>query len=505
MILSVEQIQQCEQYTMQHEPISSIDLMERAASSFTFKLKSVCILKNYERIVIFCGAGNNGGDGLVVARLLALENYAVTVVLAYDNKNPTPENKHNLQRYETLLKTHPHAELVTFSSSLQFPFPIFVIDALFGIGLSKSIEGYFASVIQFINQLHTTVVALDLPSGLFADKNTPDNQLTVLAHATITFQFLKQAFLLPENEYRVGECFVTDIGLLLPEYIQPIAKLINRSFVAPLLHFPSRFAHKGKNGTGVLIAGSGDMPGAALLAAKSAMRGGIGKLILHLPENLKTVIPTFLPEAILNIDKDENHFTDIDFSLFSIDGIAIGPGIGQHSQTIAAFKNVLNEVQTPLILDADALNILANHKTYLAYLPKNSILTPHVKEFERLAGKSNNDFERWEHVKRFVSRYEVIVILKGAYSLIALPDGNLLVNTSGNPSMATAGSGDVLTGLLLALVSQGYPMTIAAILATYIHGLAGDYALENHSFESLIASDIIDHFNQAFNDIRYEK
>ena len=245
------------------------------------------------------------------------------------------------------------------------------------------------------------------------------------------------------------------------------------------------------------------MPGAAILSATAALRSGIGKVTVHTTANVAAALPIALPEAILDIDINDEcvsccHWDEIS----GLTAVAIGPGIGQTALSAALLRDLLSDVHAPIIFDADALNLLAKNKTLLAYLPENSILTPHFKEFERLAGASGNDFERVERASDFAKKHNVIVILKGADSVIAMPDGKRFVNPTGNPGMATAGSGDVLTGVLLALLAKGYAPQLAALLGTYLHGLAGDCALETESPESLIASDIAKNLGKAMKRLR---
>ena len=505
MILLVEDIRNSEQFTMAQEPIASIDLMERAGASFVqYILQSGCLLQEHS-VAVFCGPGNNGGDGLVIARLLAQYGFTTTVVLCTTEGRTTPDFQINLERIKKL--SIPSLRILDYHDELMQSFyeqpNLVVIDALFGIGLSKPLTGYFASIVQSINALHVPVIAVDVPSGLFPDQHTPANCTTIFASYTCTFQFMKLAYLLPENEKRVGESAVIDIGLQLPPEVKPDKMLITHDDVKGLIVPISKYAHKGSNGHGLLIAGSAEMPGAALLASKAAMRSGVGKLTLHSPATVLDKLSLYLPEGLQSRDNSPNCFSEIDLEkLPTVTAIAVGPGLGQRKETVSALNRLLDEVRHPFILDADVLNILGNNKTWLSYLPEYSILTPHFKEFDRLAGIAVHDFDRLERLKHFVQKYNVIVILKGANSVVAMPDGKLFFNTTGNQGMATAGSGDVLTGILLAFLSKGYPPEIAAILACYLHGLSGDLAVKKReSFESLIASDLIDFLGAAFNEL----
>ncbi|MDD4395861.1 MAG: NAD(P)H-hydrate dehydratase [Bacteroidales bacterium] len=517
MIVSVSDVRESEQYTMKNEPISSLNLMARAADTFTMQLLKEVDLSSFDKILIFCGPGNNGGDGLVTAQLLALQGWQVEVVLAVGNSNKSAEFEENWAKLKQLQAQKQNLTCVHFEDIKDVPpYPtthLLVIDALFGIGLSRPLSDYFADVVFYINNLRsiertmqlykTLIVALDIPSGLFADKHTSLQSPCVFANVTYTFQWMKWAFLLPENADRVGDVSVLDIGLQLPPEKIIYSLLIDNELVNKLYIPPRKFAHKGSNGHGLLIAGSERMPGAAVLSATAAMRGGIGKLTVHTVDAVANILPISLPEAILDRDANLSSVSQINFDTMpALQAIAVGPGIGTSQRTESLLKDLMTEVHSPLILDADALNILANHKTWLAYLPAFSILTPHFKELERLMGPVKDDFERIEKVRNFANKYNVIVVVKGAHSLVVLPNGKIFVNTTGNPGMATAGSGDVLTGILLACMSKGYSPEVAAILGVYLHGKAGDCALENESEESLIAGDICKYLGNAFKTMR---
>ena len=507
MIVNHNYIRESERVTMLTEPISSTDLMERAATTVTEQLLQDVRIAEAEQILVFCGPGNNGGDGLVIARLLARYNHPVTVVTACYSSSTTPDFDLNYQCIQQMLPDYPNLQCVSFDEYCSHPAPasaVVAIDALFGIGLSRPLAGEYAEVVDFINAQQYDVVAVDIPSGLFIDRHTPKEAHRIKAQRTYTFQWQKWAFLLPENAEFVGKVSVLDIGLrAVDDSFGRMGECLTGNEVAKLLPPPRKFAHKGSNGHGLLIAGSQKMPGAAILSATAALRSGIGKVTVHTTPNVAAALPHSLPEAILDPDACETcvsvcHWEEMN----GLNAIAIGPGIGQAPKTAALLKDLLSEVHTPTLFDADALNLLAANKTLLAFLPANSILTPHFKEFERLAGPSENDFNRIERVKNFSQKHNVIVILKGAHSVIATPDGKVFVNSTGNPGMATAGSGDVLTGVLLALLAKGYAPQWAAILGAYLHGLAGDIALENESEESLIASDISKNLRKAFKKIR---
>jgi len=279
---------------------------------------------------------------------------------------------------------------------------------------------------------------------------------------------------------------LSDIQILTKEAIQKI-------------YIPvPKFAHKGSNGLGLLIAGSKNMPGAAILSAKAAMRSGLGKILVHAPSKVIDKLILFLPEALIYRDNHFMFFSSLPPAVSYCNALAVGPGIGKDPVTAKALFELFQSLSYPVIVDADALNILADNKEWLNDLPKNSILTPHITEFDRLTGKSKHRFERLQKSKDFAQKYQVIVVLKGHYSTITMPDGNIFLSTTGNQGMATAGSGDVLTGILLGLLVKGYSPENAAKLGVYLHGLAGDLSLGNQSHESLIASDVIENLGKAF-------
>lgn len=503
-ILTVPQIRESEQFTMQTIP--SIELMERAGTACAQALLPLIAHDNISQVFVLCGTGNNGGDGLVIARHLVQDPSAsidtVTVVVCQDAESRrSPEFQENFSRWQKLGDTGRTRTLIfNGTDALEIPADALIIDAIFGIGLHRPATGVHASAIRAINASDAPVVAIDIPSGMFADQHTPPENDVVLADLTLSVQFQKLAFLLPENHPFCGNVQVVDIGMAIPPTMKITQELLTTEGVRPLLHRCSPYAHKGTFGHGLLVAGSAAMPGAAILAATAALRGGIGKLTVHTAAEAARHIPARLPEAILHPDEDTQHIRRIDWSTLpsGINAIAIGPGLGTHPQTVNAVKDVLDSVQTPVILDADALNILADNKTWLAFLPPYSILTPHFAEFERMAGHATDDFQRVEMARTFAQRYDIVLVLKGHHTVISLPDGTQFFNATGNAGMATAGSGDTLTGLLLALMAQGHNPVETALFGTYLHGLAGDLYVEDNAPQSLIASDLPQYFGKAF-------
>jgi NAD(P)H-hydrate epimerase len=493
-ILTAQQTREADAYTIANEPISSTDLMERAATKcFDW------IIKNYNaetEFAIFCGVGNNGGDGLVVARLLVQANYKVSVFVVDFSKNYSPDFKINLE------KLPKECGEVNYLKSDSFKFilkpNIVVVDAIFGSGLNKPIDGFVSTIIQQINQHE--VVAIDLPSGLFAEDNrVNDFESIVKAKFTLTFQQPKLAMLFPQNYLFVGEWIVLPIGLN-QEFIEFLPSnyfLITILDAKRILIKRTKFSHKGTFGHALLIAGSKGKMGAAILSAKACLRAGVGLLTVHIPAKGLEIMQTALPEAMCRTSDENDFIADVP-ELSAYNAIGIGPGLGMEKQTQNAFKLLIQNANFPLVIDADALNILSENKTWLAFLPQESILTPHPKEFERLVGKWDSDEERLEMQRQFAIKHQIIVVLKGANTAIALSNGDVYFNSTGNAGMATAGSGDVLTGIITSLLAQRYLPSEAAILGVYLHGLAGDVAKENLTEYAMIATDIIDALPKAY-------
>jgi ADP-dependent NAD(P)H-hydrate dehydratase / NAD(P)H-hydrate epimerase len=490
-ILNSQQIKALDAYTIEQEPIPSIKLMERACHAFVTWFMEKFDTTNSVGIV--CGTGNNGGDGLGIARLLNEWGYTVKVWIVRGSATETEDFKKNLSRITDKIETF---EISTAADQGLFTNCAIIIDAIFGSGLSRPPEGIYAQAINCMNKTKAVRIAVDIPSGLMIDSHSTEP--IVRAHHTITFQLPKLAFLLPENHSYVGKWHTVDIGLS-KSYLKEVDSnhfYVTNKAVKKKLKQLSKFDHKGDNGKAILVAGSYGKMGACILAAKACLRSGIGLLTVHVPQLGNVIVQTSVPEAMTLIDADETHFTGFT-DLNGFDVIGIGPGIGMESQTIDAFKRVL-ELGKPMIIDADGLNILSAHPNLLTKIPGGSILTPHSKEFERLVGKWENDFERLEKQQQLSSSTKTIIVLKGAHTSITSPDGKVYFNSTGNPGMAKGGSGDVLTGILTGLLAQHYSALDAAVLGVFVHGLAGDLAAREKGMNSLIASDLIEYLPQAF-------
>jgi NAD(P)H-hydrate epimerase len=494
---TTSQIAELDQYTIENEPIAAIDLMEHASEQFETWVETHYDISH--RIAVFAGPGNNGGDALAVSRLLAEEKYIVDVFIPDSEKKTTETFRINLDRLKEILSVKTiqwNAEGVLPNLSNYD----LIIDGLFGSGLTRPLSGFPAKLVKYLNYSGIPIISIDMPSGLMGEDNIGnDSEAIIRATCTLTFQFPKLSFFIRENEQFTGKWEVLPIGLN-PKGIEQTETPWHYSDIktmATILKPRGKFSHKGTYGHALLVAGSHGKMGAAILAAKGCLRSGVGLLSVQIPFEEIPIIQTAVPEAMVEIGYIfDNENSDRLRSKFR--SIGIGPGIGINSATVNTLSALLKIDCVPLVIDADALNVLSENPKMIKLIPENSILTPHPLEFERLAGHAASDFERLNLAISFAQKHQVVLILKGAYTAIALPDGNCWFNTTGNPGMATGGSGDVLTGILTGLLAQGYTPTETALLGVYLHGLSGDISLSGSSEESLLASDIADNLGKAF-------
>jgi hydroxyethylthiazole kinase-like uncharacterized protein yjeF len=494
------QIRQLDQYTIEKEPISSIDLMERAANALFHSFTGSFSIQN--PVCILAGQGNNGGDALALARMLLNAGFEVSVFLIYTDslsKDCETNKQRLISGYATKLN-----EFQKKFISPDITDNTIIVDGLFGSGLNRLLTGIYADGVNWINRSGCTVVSIDIPSGLSGEENKLTDSLVIVnANLTLSLQFPKMSFFYSENAKFIGDWKILDIGIH-PEAIEQTPSVYNylqENDIKPLLKNRSTFSHKGTYGHALILAGSKGMAGASVLSAKAAMRSGTGLVTVHGPEVNREIVQTSIPEVIFQSDFATNLISNVD-SLELFDAVAIGPGIGVHTETTEMLGIFLNKINKPCILDADALNIISHNKELLKLIPENSILTPHPKEFERLFGSCTSSFETVSKAKNAAFEHSVIIVLKGAHTLIATPDGNLFFNSTGNSGMATGGSGDVLTGILVGLLAQGYKSEEVAKIGVFLHGRAGDLALKNESKESLIASDIISKLGKAFQSLK---
>jgi len=503
---STSQIRQLDKFTIENEPIASIDLMERAAGAIYEKYLQTFSYKL--PVCVFAGSGNNGGDALAVARMLLFKGLSVQVFLIRNTKL-SDDCERNRQR---LQDEFPNSltELKTEFIAPQIKTDTVIIDGLLGSGLSRPLTGLFAKAVEWINQSGCKVVAIDIPSGLHGEElalstegESEKTSYIVKADNTFSLQFPKLAFLLPENAEFVGKWEVLDIGIH-QDVIENTATdlyFLEEKEISLLLKKRPKFSHKGTFGHALVVAGSNGMAGAAVLSAKAALRSGAGLVSVHSAFSNRTILQTAIPEVIFQSDFNPDFISEIDF-LTDFDAIGIGPGIGIASETEEMLPDFIKKLESPCIFDADALNIIAKYKELLQSIPENSIFTPHPKEFDRIFGPSKSSNERILKAQQASKDYRLILVLKGTHTLIALPDGKLFFNSTGNSGMATAGSGDVLTGIITGLLAQRYKPEDAVKIAVFLHGRAGDFALQIESEESLIASDLIANLGKAFKSLR---
>ena len=489
-ILNIEQVRQADQYTIQYEPITSVDLMERAATQVFRWILSRCMEK--DSVKIFCGMGNNGGDGLVLARLLFAQGAMPQVYMVRYAENMSHDCEINYQR----LLQETEVQVNDIRSEADFPdfgSNEIIVDAMFGSGLNRRIEGIAAELINDLNRQDAIRIAIDIASGLFADSPSPAAAIFQPDY-TLTFQTPKLAFMMPENDPYVGQLEILDIQLH-PQYLLEVETnnfLVNKEIIKPIIHRRTKYSHKGTYGHALLIAGSEGKTGAAILGAKSCLRTGVGLLSVKLPKVAWNPLMAAVPEAMILTDDKLDRFN----------AIGIGPGLGMDEDAQRLVRHLIQDAKVPLVMDADALNILSENKTWLAFLPAKTILTPHPKEFERLFGKTSNSFERLALLREMAVKHNIIIVLKGANTAVAMPNGSIFFNNTGNPGMATAGSGDVLTGMVLSLLAQRYSPEEAAVLGVYLHGSAGDIVAKEMGQEALIASDITEHIGKAYSTLK---
>ena len=487
-------IHEWDTYTIQHEPVSSLALMERAATAcFNWLMKN-----GYRdrRFTIYCGKGNNGGDGLAIARMLAESGHEVVVNILEFGHLGTEDFQANLS---ALHDTEAIIRFLSTEDNLQsINREDIIIDAIFGSGLNREPVGLNASVINHLNTAGAEIISIDIPSGLSADFSSAQN-IKVLAKHTLTFQVLKLAFMMPENEQSCGEIHLLDIGLHpgFPATYSSKNYLVDEKMISRIYKPRKDFGHKGTYGHALMIVGSYGKIGAAVLATKACLRSGTGLCTAHVPACGYQVLQISCPEAMTETDSNNSFNTALEYAPGKYAAVGVGPGLGQETATVDLVRKLISGYDKPLVIDADALNILSSNKDLLERLPPGAILTPHPREFERLFGTTDNNFVRMELAAEQASRLNIIIILKGHYTLVATSQ-NRYFNSTGNSGMASGGTGDALTGILTGLLAQGYEPEDAAILGVYLHGLAGDITAKSLGKESMLASDLVNCLGEAF-------
>lgn len=478
--------------------------MERAAIQLTDSI--VAEWDKDMKVVVFAGPGNNGGDALAVARMLAVRGYNVSTWLFNTSGRLSDDCKKNRDRLKDVKQVASFVMVTEEFDPPSLDAQTLVVDGLFGSGLNKPLTGGFASLVKYVNTSPAKVVSIDIPSGLMTESNEYNVKSNIMkADVTLTLQQPKLSFLFPENQQFIGHVEVLDIGISQEGIDKTDAQfyILEKSDITPCLKRRDPFAHKGSMGHALLVAGSRGMAGAAMLAAKACLRTGVGKVTVHTPACNTLPLQIGVPEVVLDVDSDTNVVSEaVDTDCFKAMGI--GPGLGTNENTAIAVIGQMRRAQCPIVVDADALNILAAHKAWLQQIPVGAILTPHIGEFDRLEGVSTDSYERLSKAMLLAERQHAYIVLKGHYTAIITPGGRVLFSPTGNPGMATAGSGDVLTGIITALLARGYTQGEACAIGTYLHGLAGDIAARSLGEESLIASDIINSLPMAFKELSNE-
>jgi len=504
-IFSAPQIRDADAFTIENEPISSLDLMERASMQCAHWINN-----RFDKAIplcFLCGMGNNGGDGLAIARILFNKGYHIKLFVVHYGKNKSSDFIANEQRLlnETTIKpkyVKSDEFIVGLRNNIVF------IDAVFGSGLSKPIDGFIADIFNTINNQKRFVVSIDIPSGLFCDSNINNKGPIINAQDTLSFEVPKKVFFMPHFAEKVGKWHILPIGLdkNFIEQQTTDSYYLSIDYVRNIFKKRSKFSYKNVHGHALLLAGSKGMAGAALLSSKACLRAGAGLITAYVPQCIENVLHMYVPESLVTTDTCMTHISTIpDFEKYS--AVAVGPGMGLHKDTIDVVKNICKNIKKPMVLDADALNIISLHPELLDNLPEQTILTPHLGEFQRLLDlRLNYDESVYEHLKVFSQKYKVITVLKGTYTCVCTPEGKMFFNATGNAGLATAGSGDVLTGIILGFLSQGYTPLNAALLGVYVHGLAADIAVsEYESEESLLAGDLSFYLGRAFKTIKQNR
>jgi len=496
-ILSSKQLAKVDKATIKNKSITSIDLMEHAAT-LCFQWLHTRLQGQNIKIHVFCGIGNNGGDGLVIARHLFQHGYNVNCYIVNFSDKRTDEF---LTNYDRLKEIGEWPTVINNENNFpEVSFEDIVVDAIFGNGLTRSPEGFTKKLIQYINSTKVFTLAIDVPSGLFGDKSVTKKEAVLKAGHTLSFQTPKLAFLLPENKEFINTWEIIDIGLD-EEYInnlQPKINFTTKSEIVPLYKPRNKWSHKGTFGHSLIIGGCFGKIGAITLASKAALKIGSGLVTAYVPKCGYNILQISVPEAMVEVD-DEKLLTYFNFKTKPT-AIGIGPGMGISEKTALGYEKFIKENKLPLVIDADGINLLAQNKSLLKYLPKNTVLTPHPKELERLIGTWKNDYDKLTIAKQFSNDNNVILVLKGTYTIV-IDNEFMYFNSTGNPALATAGSGDILTGIITGLIAQSYEPKYAAIFGVYLHGKTADIAIQETGYETFTASSILEYLPDAILDL----
>lgn len=500
-IIDSQGIKKIDTATCEAQRISSIDLMERAANAVAVEIMARFLPT--QRIVVMAGPGNNGGDALAVARMLIEQGYRHIEVYLF---NVTGKLSHDCDEESKRLMAIDGANFTEVTHAFNPPAlgkSDVVLDGLFGAGLNDVLQGGFVAVARYINESGAYVISIDLPSGLFGEWNSHVNLRDVVhADLTLAFQLPRLSFFFAENHQVLGEWKLLNIDLDEAKIKDTPTNyyVIDGKNIAPLLHKRLPFTGKRDYGSALVFAGSTGMTGAAVLCARAALKSGAGLVTVHGSRRGLNIVQTAVPETMYEPDRNEHYITDMTIH-HNHQAVAAGPGIGTQEATANALQSLLQNCPCPLVLDADALNCIALRPAMLSLLPPKTIITPHIGEFDRLFGDHKTSEERLKAALEMAHQYNIIIVLKGHFTAVVRPTGRVYFNTTGNPGMATAGAGDVLTGIITAFLAQGYNPEYAAAIGVYVHGLAGDMAAEEYGEFGLTAGNISDFTGRAIRKI----
>lgn len=498
-IFSKEQIYEGDRLTAQKQNITSTELMERAGVQI-FNWLHVRMQGAQVPIHVFCGIGNNGGDGLVVARHLITHGYNVKTYIVNCSDKRSKDFLINYDRIKETTKEWP--EMLKCKADFpQIDKDDIILDAIFGIGLNRPVDEWVSQLFMHFRASQAYTLSVDIPSGAYTDKVVDNENHVVRANHTLSFQSPKLIFFLPDTAQYSLQWEVLDIGIDR-EFLfntETEAILIGKHEVLPMYQPREKFSNKGSHGHALIIGGSYGKIGATLLASRAVLASGAGLVSTFVPKCGYTILQTALPEAMVITDNDDKIITEINFD-FEPKVVGLGVGMGTDPKSLIALEKFLKGNKTSLVVDADGLNLLSQKKALLKLLPEQSVLTPHPKELERLIGKWNDDFDKLKKVKAFSAKYKVIVVIKGA-NTITVSNGIFYINTTGNPGLATAGTGDVLTGVITGMIAQGYDALQATLFGVYLHGKSADIAIEDYGYQSLIASHVIETIAEAYIDL----
>lgn len=483
-------ISEIDSATCEAQNIDSLQLMERAAGAVACEVISRFLPT--QRIVVVAGPGNNGGDALAMARMLYEQGYKRVEVFLF---NVVGKLSHDCEEERKRLLAIDGIDFTEVKRDFQPPYlsdKDVVVDGIFGSGLHRALQGGFMMLARYINESGAYVISIDIPSGLFGEWNAGINTRDMVhADLTLSFQTPRLSFFFAENEDIIGEWKILDIDLdeakmreVPTDYL-----LIEAKNVRPLLRPRRNFTGKRDYGSVLMLTGSTGMMGASVMSARGCLRSGAGLVTVHSARLGMPIVQTAVPEAMFEPDRNDHFISDMSIH-HTHQAVAVGPGIGTNDRTIDALESLLKNCDAPLVLDADALNCIARKPQLLTLLPAHTIITPHIGEFDRLFGEHENSEARLKKAVDMAKFYNIIIVLKGHYTAIVRPTGKVYFNSTGNPGMATAGSGDVLTGVIAAFLSQGYRPEHAATIGVFIHGLAGDMAVKETGECGLLASDI---------------